>query len=232
MFPTLACCTETVVLFRNYRKLFSELFSFVISASLASTLWWHDRNPFEWYKSIRLRSNLYTLNFPFCSTVEKRKRIETNRCNKTSPMDFFSPIINNLTNVRIVVRNRFERKTSKLNSTRTDRKRRNGNLFFLTSGIVRRKVMKSGSLCSSFDMNILMKSSCSIASIETSVWQHTVAVRRCALIKATSWCLSSQSRKKTTTNKMKKKFDWDFYCYYCYCLSQKKNTHSKWTTLL
>ena len=47
--------------------------------------------------------------------------------------------------------------------------------------------MKSGSRASSFAINIFIKSSCSIASIDTSVWQHTVAVRLCALIKATSY---------------------------------------------
>lgn len=41
-------------------------------------------------------------------------------------------------------------------------------------------------------MKIFMKSSCSIASIVTSVWQLTVAVRRWPLISATSYMMDKR----------------------------------------
>jgi hypothetical protein len=64
-----------------------------------------------------------------------------------------------------------------------------------TSGICRKNVIKSGSVALSLAMKILIKSSCSIASIDTSVWQQTVAVRLCALIKATS-CRAKKKNEK------------------------------------
>ena len=83
-----------------------------------------------------------------------------------------------------VVGDLINRESPKLNEIR--RERPFDTLVLVTSGICRRKVIKSGSLAWSVAMNILMKSSRSIASIDTSVWQHTVAVRLCALINATS----------------------------------------------